>query len=98
MHKEDIKAEIRKRAGTMENFAELVGVSPSDVRCAVMRPRPKVDILICEYIGVPPAVAFPDRYGPKGSRTRQLSRILEQRKLDAARKSKAILAEGEDRA
>ncbi|WP_218080919.1 helix-turn-helix domain-containing protein [Anthocerotibacter panamensis] len=68
MHREDVKAAIRKAYGTIEKFAAAQGLRDSSVYHALRPPNklePKsepTDRVIATFLGEPLHVVFPDRY------------------------------------
>lgn len=61
-HREDIKAELRKRYGTLKAFAEGYGLDESNTRAALNRPYPKFEALIARALGTTPQAIWPERY------------------------------------
>lgn len=61
-HKEDIKAAIRKRYGSITALAEQSGVASCYLRVALMRPQPKAEGIIARSLGESPAELWPERY------------------------------------
>lgn len=62
MHKEDIKAELRKRFGSMKAFADQCGVDKSILRTALYRAYPKAEALIAQALNTTPQALWPERY------------------------------------
>lgn len=63
-----IKCALEERGMTMTGLAELKGLNPNNFRAVwsrVVRPAEKA---IAEYLGVPVAELFPDRYPERKSR------------------------------
>jgi Ner family transcriptional regulator len=69
-HKEDIKAEIRKRGSTMNALARERGLPTSTVRNALTRPVFSGELAIAEFLGVPAHQLWPDRWTSEGRRIR----------------------------
>ena len=63
-HKEDVKAELRKRYGTLKAFAQSYGMDESITRAALHRPYPKAEALIARALGTTPQAIWPERYTP----------------------------------
>lgn len=62
-HKEDVKAEIRKRGSTMASLARKNGYKNPRTFSNVFAARyPKVERIIAEFLGVTPDVIWPSRY------------------------------------
>lgn len=68
VHPEDIKARVRKRGITLTDLAVSNGLEPSACRDALIRPRPKAERVIAEFIGEAPQKLWPDRYDRSGAR------------------------------
>jgi Ner family transcriptional regulator len=66
MHREDIKAEIRKRGTTLEGLSVRHGYSVRAVGITLARPWPAVEKIIAEFIGKSPKEIWPDRYDDMG--------------------------------
>jgi Ner family transcriptional regulator len=67
-HAENIKAELRKRFGTLACFADHIGLGRtaiSDVFVA-HRSSARVELLVAAAIGVPVQELWPDRWTPDG--------------------------------
>lgn len=67
LHREDVKAAIRKRGTSLAKFATSRGYDASAVSVAFYKPWPAVERLIGEFIGVPPQRIWPERYLPDGT-------------------------------
>lgn len=61
-HREDIKAAIRKRFGSMSELARVRRVDVSVIRRALQVPYPKVERLIAEALGTTAPSIWPSRY------------------------------------
>lgn len=70
MHKEDIKAAIRKLGKTLQQLSLDNDLHGSAVQCALRRPFPSADKAISDFIGVPLHNIWPDRYDADGQRIR----------------------------
>lgn len=70
-HKEDIKAAIRKRGSTMNDLARANRLDVSTVRAALIRASRSGELAISRFLGEPPHVLWPDRWGADGRRLRQ---------------------------
>jgi Ner family transcriptional regulator len=71
MHREDIKAAIRKRGKTLEALSEEAGYSKSAVGMTLRKPWPAVEKIIADFIGKKPLEIWPDRYDALGRPNRQ---------------------------
>ncbi|WP_083370021.1 helix-turn-helix domain-containing protein [Chromobacterium sphagni] len=69
-HKEDIKAAIRKRGTTMSALARQQDLPPSTIRNALARPVLSGEVVIAEFLGVPPHELWPERWTREGRRIR----------------------------
>lgn len=69
-HKEDIKAEIRKRGTTMNALARDHGLPASTVRNALARPVFSGEVVIATFLGIPAHILWPDRWTTDGRRIR----------------------------
>ncbi len=69
-HKEDIKAAIRKRGVTLKQLALDNGLHPAATRDALRQPLTSAEIVIADFLGVPAADLWPERYA--GSRKRRV--------------------------
>ncbi|MFZ2470214.1 MAG: helix-turn-helix domain-containing protein [Parvibaculum sedimenti] len=67
-HPEDIKAEIRKKAGSMARLARQKKVSTSVIRAALIRPQPTGNRLIAEFLGREMHEIWPEWYDTHGNR------------------------------
>ena len=57
-----IKCALEERGMTLTGLAELKGVDPRTMRHVWNRPMRPAERAIAEYLGVPVAELFPDRY------------------------------------
>lgn len=69
-----ILAEIKRRCGSLKEFAEQTPVSASEISAALGSPYPKAEKAIAAALGVPVQGLWPDRYWPNGRRRRIPSR------------------------
>lgn len=69
-HKEDIKAEIRKRGETLTSLAKKNGLGSSCVRAAMVRPYTAAERVVAAFLGKPLHELWPDRWTPDGERIR----------------------------
>lgn len=71
-HREDIKAELRKRFGNLTTLSVEWGFHRSSISNALERAEsPRVDQRIAEALGVPLHVLWPERWNRDGSRIRR---------------------------
>jgi len=72
VHPEDVKAEIRKRYGTVKAFEAAEGLPPTSVR-DVLRGRPsrRTAQAIANCLGRPIATLFPGRFSVEAEDTSQ---------------------------
>ena len=67
-HKEDIKAELRKRGVTMADISRALGHSqPDTVRKVFTQVWPAMEQLIADILEVHPAMIWPERYWRDGT-------------------------------
>lgn len=69
-HHENIKAELRKKHGSLEALAIAWGFSRSAVRVALNPGSrwPKLEARIAAELNVAPHILWPDRWNPDGTR------------------------------
>ena len=65
-HREKIKAEIRMRGTTMRALSYDLGLCPSAVTVALLRPWPKVEAAVAALLGRTPQDIWPSRYDQAG--------------------------------
>lgn len=68
MHREDIKAAVRKRGTTLKELALDAGLSESACRKALSVPSPRAEAVIARCIGKPLHLIWPERYDRRGGR------------------------------
>lgn len=61
-HKEDIKAAVRKRYGSMDALARKLCVHKSILRAALLRPYPKAEAMIAGALDTTAPELWPERY------------------------------------
>lgn len=61
-HPEDVKAEVRKRAGSLAALAREYNVSDSVVRAALIRPQPSGNRVIAQCLELPMHNIWPEWY------------------------------------
>lgn len=69
LHREDIKAALRKRHGSLERLSISWGYHKSTVGVALNPGSyiPTVELRIAEELGHPPHTLWPDRWTPEGT-------------------------------
>lgn len=72
-HPEDIKAEIRKRGGTLGSVARNAGLADVSGRVAFHLPVPSANRAIAEFIGVPVSELWPQWFDAEGNRKPSIS-------------------------
>jgi Ner family transcriptional regulator len=66
-HREDIKAALRKRHGSIANLAACWGVDASTISTVLRRPgSSRIEKLIADAIGQAPHKLWPHRWTPDG--------------------------------
>lgn len=68
MHREDIKAAVRKTGTTLKEIALKGGLSESACRKALDVPSPRAEALIAAHLKRPLHCLWPDRYDKRGGR------------------------------
>lgn len=68
MHREDIKAAVRKRGTTLKELALGAGLSESACRKALSVPSPRAEAVIAGCIDKPLHLIWPERYDRRGGR------------------------------
>jgi Ner family transcriptional regulator len=68
VHREDIKAAVRKRGTTLKALAISGGLSESACRKALDVPFPRAEALIATCIDKPLSEIWPERYDRRGGR------------------------------
>lgn len=68
MHREDIKAAVRKKGKTLKSIALAGGLSESACRKALDIPSPRAEKLIADVINKPLHEIWPARYDRRGGR------------------------------
>jgi len=69
-----IKAAIRERGLSLAELSRQRGYARGAVRRALRAPWPAIEDVIADFIGVPAAEIWPDRYGPSGASTQLIER------------------------
>ena len=67
MHREDIKAAIRKTGLSLAELSVAAGYEAGAVSRALRVPWPSVEAIIAKRIGKRPQDVWPSRYNPDGS-------------------------------
>jgi len=67
-HPEDIKAAVRKKAGTMIELANRHGVSHSLIHAAIIRPQPSGNRIIADFLGKSVHELWPEWFDEDGNR------------------------------
>lgn len=68
VHREDIKAAVRKSGTTLKELALAGGLSESACRKALDVPSPRAEALIAAVLKKPVHEIWPDRYDARGGR------------------------------
>jgi len=68
VHREDIKAAVRKSGTTLKKLALDAGLSESACRKALDVPSPRAEALIAAVLRKPVHEIWPDRYDSRGGR------------------------------
>lgn len=67
MHREDIKAAIRKSGVSLAQLSTREGYDPGAVSRTLRVPWPAIEAIIAKQIGKRPQDVWPSRYHPDGS-------------------------------
>lgn len=89
MHKEDIKAAIRKNGVSLRQLSLDWGFSEATVRNALRQPMPSVEPLIAKLIGKTLHEIWPDRYDAKNRRIRPVRGRLPRQSAPVTAKNPA---------
>lgn len=60
----EIKAEVHRKGSTLVGIARSAGLEPTSTRTALRRRNRRGEAAIAAFLGVAPAVLWPDRYRP----------------------------------
>ncbi|BBB13439.1 helix-turn-helix domain-containing protein [Sphingopyxis sp. FD7] len=73
-HPQDVRAEIRKRGGTLSSLAKQAGVSKQALGAAIdHRASEPIEHVIADFLDLKPHQIWPSRYNAKGRRIRYRS-------------------------
>ena len=64
----DIIAAVRKKGGTLASIARSVGLSPKSIGWALLRPHPRANAAVAEFLGVPLHELWPQWFDRTGGR------------------------------
>ena len=79
-HPEDIKAAVRKRGQTLAGLSRSAGLSEQMLnQCLFYRVSERGDLVIANFIELPPHHIWPSRYNPDGSRLRLRKQVESKR-------------------
>ncbi|ARR52029.1 hypothetical protein HY78_00420 [Rhizorhabdus wittichii DC-6] len=67
-HPEDLKAELRKKFGSLQRFEDERGLRRDAVAAAIRRPHALVELAIAEALNRPAHQIWPSRYNADGTR------------------------------
>lgn len=67
-HPEDLKAELRKKFGSLQRFEEGAGLQQKSVAAGLRRPYEEVERAVAEALDRPAHEIWPSRYGADGKR------------------------------
>jgi Ner family transcriptional regulator len=88
-HAEDIKAEIRKRCGSLVIFSLMHGYSAGAAGVALRKPWPEMQRLIADYLGYPLHRLWPRWYDLdgtlKGSARSNVTRVADHGHVEKTR-------------
>jgi len=86
-HREDIKAALRKRHGSLEHLSTRWGYHKSAIAIALLGKRrfATLEQRIADELQLPPHTLWPDRWTPEGTPLSHAERNLSRARLDAHR-------------
>lgn len=67
-HPEDLRAELRKKFGTLQSFERRYGLPVNSAACALRRPYEAAEQAIAEALDRSAHEIWPSRYAPDGVR------------------------------
>lgn len=67
-HPEDLKAELRKKFGSLQRFEEGAGLRQKSVAAGLRRPYEEVERAVAEALNRPAHEIWPSRYAANGTR------------------------------
>lgn len=68
LHPEDLKAELRKKFGSLRRFERQYGLPPFSAKDALRRPQEAAEAVIAGALGRPAHHIWPSRYAKDGTR------------------------------
>nr|DAN90193.1 MAG TPA: winged helix-turn-helix DNA-binding protein [Caudoviricetes sp.] len=74
MHREDIKAAIRKKGMSLRQLSLMNGLNRSAVTVALHRPYYYAEQVIARFLDIPASAIWPDRYDNQGNPLHQNAR------------------------
>ncbi|KKC27426.1 helix-turn-helix domain-containing protein [Sphingomonas sp. SRS2] len=67
-HPEDLKAELRKKFGSLQHFETEYGLRPNSAAAGLRRPYEQVERAVAEALDRPASQIWPSRYAEDGER------------------------------
>lgn len=89
-HKEDIKAEVRKRGSSLRAISKQAGKCHAAASVALQKPFPRLQREISDFVGVPLHVLWPQWYNEAGQRITTQSPKKASRKAATAQCKKSV--------
>lgn len=89
-HPEDIKAEVRKRDGTLTSISRSVGLSDAACRMAFLKPIPAANRAIAAFIGEPVNALWPEWFDAEGNRKSSVPKNENSRKRSRGHRQKQV--------
>lgn len=80
LHKEDIKAEVRKRKTTLRRLSLDAGFHPSTCGISLQKPIPRANKVIADFLKVPLSHLWPAWYDSEGQKILKRSSRKSSRK------------------
>ena len=72
MHREDIKAAVRKRGWTFVQIDHCYGLTKGSAQCALWNPHFHGELAIAEILQLSPRQIWPERFKQNGERKHQI--------------------------
>lgn len=94
MHPEDIKAEIRKRYGSLSSVSEQIGMGKNAISNIISRPDYSIagEKKVAELLELDPYEVWPDRYHADGTPVSRVADRTPTRKVPADLRAKGAAA------
>ncbi len=80
LHKEEIKAMVRKRGYTMVSLGAKMGVPGATLRSSFCKPHPAANKIVADLLGMKLHALWPAWYDRHGNRTSHPKNLTKQRR------------------